>query len=66
MAKRIVAIILIYAATSAAWMVLGGVTMQRTRAARQAMEGRVAELWGASHQQVAPEIFYYEEERAGI
>ncbi|NPV70600.1 MAG: hypothetical protein HPY55_08155 [Firmicutes bacterium] len=61
MAKRILAIILIYAVTSAAWMMLGGLTHERTQSARRSMEGRVAELWGTSHRQTAPEIYYVED-----
>lgn len=61
MAKKILAIMLIYMVTSGAWMVLGGVTMERTSSARRTMEGQVAELWGASHKQSAPEVFYMDE-----
>ncbi len=61
MAKKILAIVLIYLVTSGAWIILGGVTMSRTGTAQGAMRDQVAELWGTSHRQQAPEVYYEEE-----
>jgi len=58
MVKRIVAIIMIFIATSVAWMGLGLLTQERTRSTYYSLQGQVADLWGAEHRQVAPAIFY--------
>jgi len=57
MVKRIIAIILIFLATSVAWGALGLVTEARTRASRTDLYESVGELWGTAHYQQAPEVF---------
>lgn len=59
MVKKIVAIILIFAATSVAWMVLGVSTGSRTYGQNEKLSEQVEGLWGSAHTQEAP-IFYYE------
>jgi len=63
--KRIIAIILIFAATSVAWIALGGLTRERTNSSDFELRGKVSELWGAEMQQLAPRIFYDKTEAAG-
>jgi len=62
MVKRIVAIILIFLATSIAWMILGGTIRSRTYDQTGKLYERVEDLWGSSHVQEAPMI-YSETER---
>ncbi|MFZ5641939.1 MAG: inner membrane CreD family protein [Bacillota bacterium] len=64
MVKRIVAIIMIFAATSVAWLALGGLTRERTNSSDLELRGKVSELWGAEMQQLAPRIYYEKVEPA--
>ncbi|MCL6581824.1 MAG: hypothetical protein K6U08_09500, partial [Firmicutes bacterium] len=57
MVKKLIAIILIFAATSVAWLALGAVTEARTRTSYTELGGAVGELWGMPHCQAAPEVF---------
>ncbi len=57
MGKRIIAIVLIFLAASAAWGVLGVVAETRTFASSSTLKGAVGELWGMPHVQPAPEVF---------
>ncbi len=57
MTKRIIAVILIYLATSVAWMGLGVLTEVRTRETYRELHGAVGELWGTAHSQPAPEVY---------
>ncbi len=57
MTKRIVAIVLIFFAASAAWGVLGILTEYRTRTFSSELTGAVGELWGTPHVQSAPEVY---------
>lgn len=59
MVKKIVAIILIFAVTSVAWMVLGAATGSRTYSQNEKLSEQVEGLWGSAHTQEAP-VFYYE------
>ena len=54
MFKRIIAIAFIFAAASAAWMVLGGTIFSRTYSSDEVLGGRVASLWGAPQSQSPP------------
>lgn len=58
MTKRIVAIILILAVSSVAWMFLGGTTSGRTYNQNSKLYGKVEGLWGTIHEQQAPNVFY--------
>ncbi len=57
-AWRILAILFIFGVTSAAWMVLGGVTTMRTGQQSRKLHGEVGELWGTRHTQRAPKFVY--------
>jgi hypothetical protein len=57
MVGRIVAIIVIFLATSFGWGALGLVTDARTRASRADLHAAVGDLWGSAHCQQAPEVF---------
>ena len=54
MVKRILAIGVIFAGTSVAWMILGGTIFARTDQSRARLDGAVASTWGAPHHQRAP------------
>lgn len=57
MNKNILAIIAIFLCTSLAWVILGSSIMMRTESADSELGPRVATIWGAPQQQVAPEAF---------
>lgn len=59
---RILGIIAIFAGTSAAWLVLGGVTSMRTHEQTRDLEGAVHELWGRPQTQEAPRFVFHREE----
>ena len=52
---RVVAIILIFLCTTAAWVVLGTTIMARTYAAGSGLAPRVAQSWGGEQKQLPPE-----------
>ena len=54
MLKRLIAIAFIFGCTSAAWMILGGVTMARTTSSDERLRDKVESVWGAPHTQTAP------------
>ena len=54
MARRIVAIVLIFICSTVAWMVLGATIFARTYDTDSRLRGRVASNWGAAQQQDAP------------
>jgi inner membrane protein involved in colicin E2 resistance len=54
MARRIVAIVLIFICSTLAWMILGATIFARTYDTDSRLKGRVASNWGASQQQEAP------------
>ncbi len=56
MTRRILAIGFVFAATSAAWLLLGAVTTARTQTVGSRLAGRVAEVWGPEHWQRAPAV----------
>jgi inner membrane protein involved in colicin E2 resistance len=56
MILRIAAILMIFVATSIAWMVLGATIFSRTESASSSLSGRVASSWGAPQEQAPPEI----------
>ncbi|MCG8555075.1 MAG: hypothetical protein MJD61_07275 [Proteobacteria bacterium] len=57
-AVRIIAIGLVFCATSAAWIVLGGLTSAREREADSRLKGDVQSLWGRSQHQKGPELTF--------
>ena len=59
MAKRIGAIVFIYACTVAAWMILGGSVSVRTREQDSKLKDGVGQLWGRPQTQVAPSVYYH-------
>lgn len=58
MVKRIVAIMMIFAATGIAWVVLGSVMLARTYGQHDKLFGQVEGLWGSVHIQQAPAFWY--------
>jgi len=56
-ASRLVAIVLVFACTCLAWMLLGGSLVQRTGEADQQLAHEVSQLWGGQHQQRPPEVW---------
>jgi len=64
MVARIVAICFVFGLASVAWMVLGGVTTQRTWSQGERLGPEVQSLWGRAHAQQAPvPSFHWEESR---
>jgi inner membrane protein involved in colicin E2 resistance len=60
MTRRLVAIGLIFAAVSAAWMILSGSIFYRTHNADSNLKAGVQSLWGSEQRQVAPSASYTE------
>ena len=58
MITRIGAIVLIYACTAMAWMILGNTVDQRTGAQDESLKTAVTQLWETSQRQRAPEVYY--------
>jgi hypothetical protein len=63
MVKRIMAIIAIFACTSAAWMILGTSIFLRTDNADAVLGGRVASAWGNAEEQRPLTVSYQRQER---
>jgi hypothetical protein len=55
-ALRLLAIIVVFAATSIGWMVLGGVMSARSSSQTGELRNKVAELWGQPQAQSAPTL----------
>lgn len=60
MIKRFFAIGFIFACVSVAWMILAGVTYNRTNSADASLKSQVAQLWGAPQVQMPPQISAFE------
>lgn len=60
--KRLVAIVIIFAATAAAWFVLAGVINQRTRGLDTRLRSKVTQSWGSRHEQTAASINFVNDE----
>lgn len=58
MTKKIVSIMLIFAATSVAWMILGSSTGTRTYGQSEKLSEQVEGLWGSMQIQTAPTLYY--------
>ncbi|MDD2716085.1 MAG: inner membrane CreD family protein [Candidatus Wallbacteria bacterium] len=58
MIRRILALIFIYSCTCVAWVILGGVTYNRTYNQDTKLRGEVGQLWGTVQAQQAPDIYY--------
>jgi hypothetical protein len=58
MVKRLIAIVFIFAATSVAWLILGGTITLRTNSTDGRLRGRVQSIWGAPQVQAAPYATY--------
>ena len=54
MLKRIIAIALIFACASVAWVILGGTIFSRTYSSDESLKDRVVSTWGAPHNQSSP------------
>jgi hypothetical protein len=57
-ALRLLAVAIIFAVTSIAWLVLGGVMSTRSGAQSYELRGKVADLWGQPQQQGGPGITF--------
>jgi inner membrane protein involved in colicin E2 resistance len=57
-AVRLLAIAVIFLATSIGWLVLGGVMSSRAGSQSSELRGRVAELWGQPQTQAAPALVF--------
>lgn len=53
---RAFAILCIYGLTCLAWLVLGGITMHRSKTQSSSLRADVQDLWGREHVQVAPRL----------
>ncbi len=58
MGKRIAAVVLIFACTTVAWMILGATVFSRTYSYDDELKGRVASTWGMPQVQLAPKAYY--------
>lgn len=58
MAKRIAAILFIFACTTVAWMILGSTVFYRTYNSNSQLRGRVASNWGSAQEQAPPTATY--------
>lgn len=58
MGKMIAAISFVFLSTCIAWMILGGVTVDRTNSQDSKLKRAVGQLWGTSQRQNAPQVFY--------
>jgi hypothetical protein len=58
---RLFGIVVVYVIALAAWLVLGGVTQQRTATQSDKLNDAVSNLWGAPQTQAAPELTFFAE-----
>src|SRR5438874_7097178 len=58
MAKRIAALVFIFACTSVAWFILGATIFARSEGQGQVLHGAVASIWGAPQEQKPPTAAY--------
>ena len=58
MAKRLAAIIFIFAATTVAWMILGATIMARTENFGMRLKDHVTSTWGTPQAQAPPTAWY--------
>jgi hypothetical protein len=58
MISRLFAIISIYVCVSVAWIILGTTVMVRSDRQDGRLRGEVGKLWGTTHRQQAPEVWY--------
>ncbi|HEX7320835.1 MAG TPA: inner membrane CreD family protein [bacterium] len=66
MGKRIGALAFIFACTSVAWVILGGITTSRTAEQDLKLKNAVGQLWGTVQKQYAPYVFYQTREEKQI
>src|SRR6185369_12803307 len=60
MTKKIVAIAFIFVCTSIAWVFLGSTIVYRSSAPADGLRAKVANTWGAPHEQKPPSAYYDE------
>src|SRR2546430_215309 len=58
MIKRIIAIMLIYACITVAWVALSATVAQRTETQDERLKSAVGQLWGTAQRQTAPAVYY--------
>jgi hypothetical protein len=58
MRKQIGALLFIFACTSIAWIILGGVTSTRTHSQDVKLKQTIGQLWGTIQRQYAPFVYY--------
>jgi hypothetical protein len=66
MAKRIVALVFIFACTSGAWFILGGTMSFRTQEQDSLLADDVSSLWGKVQTQTAPSVSYLSSESTQV
>src|SRR5262245_3779038 len=66
MVTRIAAIVVIYACTAIAWMILGATVDQRTGALDENLKQAVSQLWGTPQRQRAPQIYYRTQQQTKV
>ena len=58
MLSRLLAIIIIFAGMTVGWIILGGTVVVRSEKSDGQLRGEVGKLWGTTHRQPAPEVWY--------
>ena len=66
MAKKIAAIVFVYICTCVAWIILGGVTVDRTHSLDNKLKQAVGQLWGTPQKQAAPRVYYQTSEQQKV
>lgn len=66
MLTRIAAIVVIYACTAMAWMILGATVDQRTGTQDESLKQAVSQLWGTAQRQRAPQAYYQTQQQTKV
>lgn len=56
--RRMFAIAMVFGVATIGWMILGGVTSDRSGDQRSSLKGEVQDLWGSPHTQSAPKLIF--------
>jgi hypothetical protein len=66
MAKRIAPLVLIFFCTAIAWVILGGISLERTYSKDSKLKQKVGQLWGTVQKQEAPQVYYQVREKRKV
>ena len=66
MAKRIAPLVLIFFCTTIAWVILGGISLERTYSQDSKLKRMVGQLWGTVQKQNAPQVYYQVREKRKV